>query len=72
MEGDEGAKTEGKSQKETTANSSLEHWRPEVSCIPHHFHSYLWTNTINQEKYVLTKKNKAYIKPVNFHMSVLK
>lgn len=46
MEGDEGAKTEGQSQKETTAHSSLKHWRPEISCIPHHFNSYLWTITI--------------------------
>lgn len=46
MEGDEGAKTEGQSQKETTARSSLKHQRPEISCIPHHFNSYLWTITI--------------------------
>lgn len=52
MEGDEGAKTEAQSQKETTAHSSLKHQRAEISCIPHHFHSYLCTTTIKARLYL--------------------
>lgn len=67
--GDESAKTEGQSQKYSIAHSSLKHWRPKISCIPYHFHSHLQTITIKVRLYY---KNKARIKSVNFHMSVLK